>query len=115
MLSKAGLLASARSTDAEKQFDEGAAAGTPSQRHSLFGADYEHDSPISPVGAVYETPLGTHDSRRNSRPMVYDQRLNPHAIMQNWELNGSRGSLGTLQDQRDYSRPLNVTNPDMHE
>lgn len=106
VLSKAGLLGSARADDAEKNYDEVHGSG----RHSmLYGGDAEN-SPVSPIGGY-----GGHDrERRSSRPLVYDQRLNPAAIMQNWDHNGSRASVGTLQDQRDYSRPLNVTNPDLH-
>ncbi|CAI6337364.1 unnamed protein product [Periconia digitata] len=47
--------------------------------------------------------------RRNSRHMV-DQRLNPSAL---FVLdNSSRGSLASMDDSRDYHRPLNVRNPD---
>jgi len=49
-------------------------------------------------------------ARQNSRPMIYDQRLNPNALMNH---NGSRVSVNTIDDRQDYSRPLNVTNPDL--
>jgi len=115
VLSRAGLISSAGAAEQEKSFDDNAYPQPPSQRHSvLFGPppsqEADGESPVSPVGGVYEN--GTNDSRRNSRPLVYDQRLNPAALMQNWEMNGSRTSVNTMQDQRDYSRPLNVTNPD---
>jgi len=63
-------------------------------------------SPVSPLGSTHDEHDG---SRRYSRPMVYDQRLNPSALFANAEGNGSRVSM---QDQRDYSRPLGVANPD---
>ncbi|KAF2808731.1 uncharacterized protein BDZ99DRAFT_38472 [Mytilinidion resinicola] len=48
--------------------------------------------------------------RRNSRPLFYDQRLNPSALM---DLdNGSHTSILTIEDNRDYTRTLNVRNPD---
>lgn len=117
VLSRAGLLSSARAVDAEKSDDPpyGGAAGVNTQRNStLYGDGIENDSPISAVGAgLYD--ISTHDSRINSRPLVYDQRLNPAALMSNWDLNGSRTSVNTMQDQRDYSRPLGITNPDLHD
>ncbi|KAK8202240.1 hypothetical protein M8818_005767 [Zalaria obscura] len=103
VLSKAGLLSSTRATDNEKHFD---GHNDSTRQSTLLGTDTATDSPVSPVGGPFEV------QRRNSRPMVYDQRLNPAAIMQNWQANSSRNSVGTMQDQRDYSRPLGVTNPD---
>lgn len=50
------------------------------------------------------------ESKRLSRPMFVDDRLNPNALMQH--VNPSRTSIGTLQDNQDYSRPLEVRNPD---
>jgi len=48
--------------------------------------------------------------RRNSRPLFYDQRLNPSALM---DLdNGSHASIITIEDNRDYTRTLNIRNPD---
>ena len=44
--------------------------------------------------------------RRNSRLMFVDQRLNPNALMMGD--NGSQTSIGTMQDNRDYTRPLGV-------
>ncbi|KAF2187503.1 hypothetical protein K469DRAFT_114795 [Zopfia rhizophila CBS 207.26] len=55
------------------------------------------------------TPVSMSD-RRNSRPMIYDQRLNPSAIMD--MDNASRSSLVTMEDNRDYTRTLNIRNPD---
>jgi len=48
--------------------------------------------------------------RRNSKLQVYDQRLNPTAFMQHDD--GSRSSFVSMQDNRDYTRTLNVRNPD---
>ncbi|KAK0279439.1 hypothetical protein LTR91_007772 [Friedmanniomyces endolithicus] len=87
--------------------------GQNSVRHSmLFGggggvAGAGGVSPVSPLGSTHDEHDG---SRRYSRPMVYDQRLNPSALFANAEGNGSRVSM---QDQRDYSRPLGVANPDV--
>ena len=48
-------------------------------------------------------------SRHASQPLT-DQRLNPMALA---HINGSRVSVGSLRDDRDYSRPvLQVRNPD---
>ena len=119
VLSKVGLLSSARAVEREKSFDDTpyAGGGLGSQRQSmLYGAGaiptVDIDPPASASGGVYES--GTFDSRRNSRPLVYDQRLNPAALMNNWD-NGSRTSVNTMQDQRDYSRPLNIANPDLYD
>ncbi|KAI7089753.1 hypothetical protein KC356_g2141 [Hortaea werneckii] len=103
ILSKTGLL----SRVTEKEYDEPLYNTTAnnSVRHSMmFGAGGSGDgiSPVSPLGS-------SHDSqRRHSRPMVYDQRLNPSALFANHD-NGSRISI---QDNNDYSRPLGVMNPD---
>lgn len=118
VLSKVGLLSSARvgreSAD-EKYFDDPSrldTGGNSSARHSmLFGAgaigqNNDGVSPVSPLGGSYD------DGRRHSRPLVYDQRLNPNAIFANAEARGSRVSIGTMQDNNDYSRPLGVANPD---
>ncbi|KAF1961624.1 hypothetical protein CC80DRAFT_195148 [Byssothecium circinans] len=54
------------------------------------------------------SPISGSD-RRNSRPMT-DQRLNPNALFV--FDNTSTGSLGTIDDSRDYNRTLNIRNPD---
>ncbi|PNS17432.1 Cell wall integrity and stress response component 1 [Sphaceloma murrayae] len=105
VLSKAGLLSSGRTHDQEKSMEEPRLG---SQRQSALYDPPE--SPISAPGGVYGPGQM---SRRNSRPLVYDQRLNPAALMENWQSNSSRTSIGTMQDQRDYSRPLGITNPDV--
>jgi hypothetical protein len=69
------------------------------------GATVEGVSPVSPLGSSQDNV----SSRRHSKPLVYDQRLNPSALFANADANGSRVSI---QDQNDYSRPLGVTNPD---
>lgn len=113
VLSKTGLLAAAGAGagDAEKNYDDPLpyinTAGH--NRNSTYGqGEPGGRSPVSPAGVAGSDGL----ARRDSRPLFYDQRLNPAALMQHWENNGSRTSIGTMQDQRDYSRPLNVTNPD---
>ncbi|KAF2277016.1 uncharacterized protein EI97DRAFT_306073 [Westerdykella ornata] len=54
------------------------------------------------------SPSGS--DRRSSRPYIFDQRLNPSAIMM--QENASQGSLVSIDDSRDYGRTLNVRNPD---
>jgi cell wall integrity and stress response component len=96
VLSKTGLLSSVGTAADMEKFHDDSATG-----HKYHGSESTAPIPNSPDG-----------DRRNSRPLVYDQRLNPAALMEHWERNGSRASIGTMQDQRDYSRPLGVTNPD---
>lgn len=111
VLSKTGLLAAAGAGDAEKNYDDPLpyinTAGH-NQRNSMFYGEPGGPSPINAIGFAGSEGL----ARRDSRPLVYDQRLNPAALMHHWENNNSRASIGTMHDQRDYSRPLNVTNPD---
>lgn len=90
MVSKTGLLSTP-----EKAYHLSAVAG---RRGSGFGIDI----PTSP------TAFG---EQQNSRPVVCDQRLNPYAVMMELD-NGSSLSIGTIQDNRDYTRTLNVRNPD---
>jgi cell wall integrity and stress response component len=52
------------------------------------------------------TPVSPMSERRKSQPLMYDQRLNPNALMAND--NGSHTSLTTLDDHRDYGRMLKV-------
>jgi cell wall integrity and stress response component len=69
-------------------------AGLLGARASLHGVDsLDNTSPMS--------------ERRISRPAVSDQRLNPNAFMQHDD--GSRTSVNTMQDNRDYTRTLNVS------
>jgi cell wall integrity and stress response component len=95
-MSKAGLLRG------EKQYPQYppqiATTFQSSKRNSRL--DFDNTS-ISPISA---------SDRRSSRPVIFDQRLNPSAIM--ILDNGSRGSLASLDDSHDYGRALNVTNPD---
>lgn len=111
VLSKAGLLSRGATHSMTERDDEAytATTGGNSVRHSmLFGPSGEGVSPVSPLGSSHgEASSG---GRRPSKPMVYDQRLNPSALFINPESNGSRVSM---QDTQDYSRPiLGVTNPD---
>lgn len=109
VLSKAGLLTGTRPSMGEARDDYYASqpAGQTSVRHSMmFGSGMAHGvDPASPLGSSH----GSDQTRRMSKPMVYDQRLNPSALFANAEANGSRISM---QDQQDYSRPLGVMNPD---
>ncbi|KAK3106715.1 hypothetical protein LTR53_018211, partial [Teratosphaeriaceae sp. CCFEE 6253] len=111
VLSRTGLLSRGRPTSmAETPYEDAVYGngGATSVRHSmLFGAVAAGDavSPVSPLGSTHDNEGG----RRYSRPLVYDQRLNPSALWANAEANGSRVSM---QDQHDYSRPLGIVNPD---
>lgn len=53
------------------------------------------------------SPGSGHSDRRSSRPYIFDQRLNPSAIMM--QDNTSRGSFVSLDDAADYHRTLNVS------
>lgn len=111
VLSKAGLLARARPSMGERDHDDHfyvtPATGANSVRHSMLFSGADGVSPVSPLDSSQSG--GT---RRGSKPMVYDQRLNPSALFANQEANGSRISM---QDTQDYSRPLGVMNPDPRE
>lgn len=124
VLSKVGLLArSNHYSGADDDNDPSSAGPLHSARHSaLFaaGAAGGNDgvSPSSPLGpqSNASTSLYQTDSRRHSKPLVYDQRLNPSALFANADANGSRISMA---DNTDYSRPLDlgggkltVKNPD---
>jgi len=109
VLSKAGLLSrGAQPSMGERDQDDAYTAnGSNSVRHSmLFGPGAEGVSPASPLGSSHGE---SSSSRRPSKPMVYDQRLNPSVLFSNSEANGSRISM---QDTQDYSRPLGIANPD---
>jgi cell wall integrity and stress response component len=56
------------------------------------------------------SPISAGDERRLSRPRLTDQRLNPDIFMRHE--NGSRSSIRTIEDNRDYGRLLKVMNPD---
>ena len=125
VLSKVGLLArSGHYSGADDDNNELNSAGpSHSARHSALyaaGAAGANDgvSPSSPLGpqSNASTSLYQTDSRRHSKPLVYDQRLNPSALFANADANGSRISIA---DNTDYSRPLDlgggkltVKNPD---
>lgn len=78
--------------------------GMAERRHSKLGFGTAggmagHDR--SPPSA---TPASM--SRRASQPLVHDQRLNPNALYAMGQDHGSRVSLESFQDDRDYSRPV---------
>ncbi|KXS95721.1 hypothetical protein AC578_10769 [Pseudocercospora eumusae] len=110
VLSKAGLLARTTGPSmGERDHDDNMyQTGQNSVRHSMMFGPGAADgvSPVSPLGSSH----GSSHSRRMSKPMVYDQRLNPSALFANQEANGSRISM---QDAQDYTRPLGVMNPDV--
>lgn len=94
-LSKTGLLRS--------ESEKWPASGSNTVRNSMLGLDAfdSTDDAISPIS-----------ERRNSRPMFYDQRLNPNALMYDHP-SGSHSSIITIEDNRDYGRVLGVANPDL--
>lgn len=110
VLSRTGLLGRGGRPEsmAENTYDDPYQnMGANSIRNSMLfgvGAAVEGVSPVSPLGSS-EDNISTD---RHSRPMVYDQRLNPSALFANHD-NGSRVSM---QDQQDYSRHLGVSNAD---
>jgi len=91
-LSKAGLLGVFRRTPAST------AQSTPKM------GGVSKDRPMSGVASSHMS-----DATHGSRPVYLDSRLNPAAIIPYG--NASQTSLATLQDDRDYSRPLEVRNP----
>ncbi|KAK5137848.1 hypothetical protein LTR08_006616 [Meristemomyces frigidus] len=114
VMSKTGLLSRGRpASTTEKEVDGplyiNTHTGNNSVRHSMLFAGAagaaEGVSPVSPLGNYTDRD----STRRYSRPLVYDQRLNPSVLFANAQANGSRVSI---QDQQDYSRPLGITNPD---
>lgn len=115
VLSKTGLLSRNRQSMSENTYDDnlyGPGGGGNSVRHSMLfgaGAAAEGVDPVSPLGSSADN-VSAGTGRRHSKPLVYDQRLNPSALFANADANGSRVSI---QDQNDYSRPLGVANPDM--
>ena len=114
VLSKTGLLSRARHSIGEKDHEEpnpyvlppptGNNSGRQSMLFGGLGGIGEGISPISPLGGSQDG-----EGRRNSKPLFFDQRLNPSALFANHD-NSSRVSM---QDQNDYSRPLGVVNPDI--
>ncbi|KAK7538540.1 uncharacterized protein J3D65DRAFT_552307 [Phyllosticta citribraziliensis] len=62
-----------------------------------------------PSGTETMTPMSERD-RRNSRPVFQDPRLNPYPY--HVDNNNSHASIVSIEDNRDYTRTLNVRNPD---
>lgn len=115
VLSRTGLLGGARPQSmAETNYDDpfnDSVTHSNSVRHSMmFGAGAATDGvqAAGPLASGSRDGDGSGSERRPSRPLVYDQRLNPSALFANFD-NGSRVSM---QDGADYSRPLGVANPD---
>lgn len=90
LLSKAGLLGSARSR------------GRPNI--PTINTNVANFSGPGSAGTI-----GSGEMSQARRGNV-DGRLNPAAIMRHE--NASRSSVGTFQDHQDYSRPLEIRNPD---
>jgi cell wall integrity and stress response component len=57
-------------------------------------------------GAPYAANSPDMQEKRSSKPLGIDQRLNPNAFMQHDD--GSHSSFVSMQDNRDYTRTLNV-------
>ena len=89
LLSRVGILRS------EKSYPGGNAMGTMHSGSGGFGG-VEDGSSLTPVS-----------ERRSSRPFIFDQRMNPYALME--YDNGDQVSIATMADDRDYTRPLNVS------
>lgn len=89
LLSRVGILRS------EKSYPGANGAGTMHSGSGGFGG-VEDGSSLTPVS-----------ERRSSRPLIFDQRMNPYALME--YDNGSQVSIATMADDRDYTRPLNVS------
>lgn len=89
VLSKTGLL--------EKVYPS-AAMGQRSHANSNANSNSGNNEMSGGVSPISE--------RRRSQPLFYDQRLNPATLMDHD--NGSRVSVNTLPDNRDFSRTLNV-------
>jgi hypothetical protein len=75
--------------------------GNPFRNNSVSHTQQSSAGDITPVSPVTE--------RRYSKPLVFDQRLNPDLMIHE---DSSRVSISTLEDHRDYNRKLNITNPD---
>ena len=124
VLSKVGLLArSHHDPPPDEDAEPPSAVPSHSARHSAFFAAGATSgsggvSPSSPLGPQSQSSNSLYqmDSRHHSKPLVYDQRLNPSALFAHADANGSRMSMA---DNTDYSRPLDlgggrlaVRNPD---
>lgn len=112
VLSRAGLLGGGRPQSmSENNYDETHSADAVTRSNSIrnsmmFGSGGVGDG-VAPAGPLTSSSE-TSSEKRHSKPMVYDQRLNPSALFAHHD-NGSRVSM---QDQQDYSRPLGISNPD---
>ena len=98
VLSRSGLLRGSNAEAAGPTLPQITTSGLPS------------DGGLDSAATGGSSQLGEMLNRRNSRPLFSDARLNPHALMT--QPNFSRTSVSTLQDNQDYSRPLEVRNPD---
>ncbi|KAF4313193.1 hypothetical protein GTA08_BOTSDO00544 [Botryosphaeria dothidea] len=118
------LLRMRRKQEQEGRDAEGGSAGgvTPQRNVStlsrtglLRSGEKDYTATLPPINTTRHssdpsdtiTPIS---ERRNSRPLFHDQRLNPQPFM-NLD-NGSHASIVSIEDNRDYTRTLNVRNPD---
>jgi cell wall integrity and stress response component len=92
----------------EKSFEHGTSQGFPRRNPSVLSKAglLGGQASVTGIDSSYEivSPIS---ERRNSKPLVFDQRLNPNAFMQHDD--GSRTSVLTMQDNQDYTRTLNVS------
>lgn len=86
-------------------------SGLPKLQTEGSGDSSANPFPYGVVGAN-NSPTGmTVTNKRRSNPLIVDQRLDPGTLWLND--NGSKASLGSLRDDRDYSRRvLKLANPD---
>ncbi|KAK7566323.1 hypothetical protein IWX92DRAFT_80694 [Phyllosticta citricarpa] len=84
----------------------------------LKSAERDYSATLPPINARHSSndPSGTDTmtpmserERRNSRPVFQDPRLNPYPYHAD---NASHASIISIEDNRDYTRTLNVRNPD---
>jgi len=69
----------------------------------LTGSTHNRNSTVT----TETTGISPISERRNSQPILFDQRLNPVMLMEND--NGSRTSVMSMADNRDYTRTLGVS------
>ncbi|KAL1639834.1 hypothetical protein SLS58_007578 [Diplodia intermedia] len=107
---------------AAQDTENGSAGVTPQRNVStlsrtglLRSGEKDYTATLPPINTARQSSdpsdaMTPNSERRNSRPLFYDQRLNPQPFM-NLD-NGSHGSIVSIEDNRDYTRTLNVRNPD---
>ncbi|KAL0263217.1 hypothetical protein SLS55_002195 [Diplodia seriata] len=117
------LMRMRRKQEQTAQDTENGSAGVTPQRNVstlsrtglLRSGEKDYTATLPPINTARQSSdpsdaMTPNSERRNSRPLFYDQRLNPQPFM-NLD-NGSHGSIVSIEDNRDYTRTLNVRNPD---